>query len=385
MKSVSDVSRYISPAVERHLWGIAAARCQFDGCNRRLNVSPVTKERGNYAQKAHIYAFSSDGPRGRGPYENDTSGLNEIENLMLVCYDCHKKIDSDKDGERYSAERLRQWKRVHERRIRIVTDVSPDKASHVLLYGARIGEDSCPLHALRAFEAMFPEYYPADDRALDISMHSASDDSTTVYWQHQQNHLKHEFDRYVRREIEHSNIKHLSVFGLAPQPLLIQLGSLITEKIPSMVYQLHREPPTWRWQPHPEDFEYTINEPADVTGTPVLVLSLSAAIAKKRVEAVLGKKVSVWELSSSDCHNDFLRSEAQLAAFRQVTRKLLAKINAAHPAAEKLAVFPAMPVSCAIELGRVRMPKPDIPWVLYDQNDKHGKFIKTIVIGKIHE
>jgi hypothetical protein len=45
-----------------------------------------------------------------------------------------------------------------------------------------------------------------------------------------------------------------------------------------------------------------------------------------------------------------------------------------------LHVFPAMPVSLAVELGRVRMPKADLPWLLYDQMNARGGFIRALVI-----
>src|SRR5947209_2122793 len=97
-----EVTRYIDAKTERELWGRAAARCQFGDCNRLLYKSPVTQERVNIAQMAHIYSFSEDGPRGGGPFNRKTKGLNEVGNLMLVCYDCHRKIDQDKAGARYS-------------------------------------------------------------------------------------------------------------------------------------------------------------------------------------------------------------------------------------------------------------------------------------------
>src|SRR5690242_10052212 len=50
-------SRDISRSVEAMLWGRAAGHCEFDGCNRELGKSPVTQERVNLAEKAHIYSF----------------------------------------------------------------------------------------------------------------------------------------------------------------------------------------------------------------------------------------------------------------------------------------------------------------------------------------
>jgi hypothetical protein len=41
-------------------------------------------------------ALSPGGPRGNDGISADE--LNELENLMLVCHGCHRKIDRKKDG-----------------------------------------------------------------------------------------------------------------------------------------------------------------------------------------------------------------------------------------------------------------------------------------------
>ncbi len=34
-----------------------------------------------------------------GPLKKNSQSLNDVGNLMLMCHDCHKKIDQDKEGE----------------------------------------------------------------------------------------------------------------------------------------------------------------------------------------------------------------------------------------------------------------------------------------------
>ena len=380
-----EVTRHIKSEIERELWGRAAARCQFSDCNRLLYKSPITQEPVNLAEMAHIYSFSKDGPRGWGPFKSNLVGLNDVSNLMLVCHDCHKKIDQDKKGERYSADLLKKWKAEHESRVRIATGALANKKSHVVLYGSRIGDENSPLQTAVAFDAMFPDWNPADDRSVNLSMMSALDDSTQEFWITEAAHLRKEFDRHIRVRVSEAQPNHFSVFALASQPLLVLLGSLFTDKVPTIVYQPHREPKTWKWQQHPDGFQFRINEPADKSGIPVLVFSLSARIASERVESVLGSQASIWEVTIDQPHNDFLRSEAQLSMFREAARKLMVAIRSAHPTASDLKVFPAMPVSCAVEFGRVRMPKADLPWVIYDQNHKHHKFNEALTIGNHHE
>ena len=378
---VKEVTRSIGRAVERELWARAAGRCQFAGCNRIVYKSPVTQEQVHISEKAHIYSFSKDGPRGWGPFVTNRKKLNDLPNLLLVCHDCHETIDQDINGVRYPANRLIEWKHLHERRVQVVTGISPHKKSHVILYGGRIGEENSPLQPDNAMEAMFPDWYPAAESPIVLSMSSEHEDTTDIFWETEAAHLRAAFERHVMPRIKEVNPNHFSLFALANQPLLILLGALLTDKVPAEVYQLHREPVTWAWQSEPGTFSFRIIRPDNTEREPVLVISLSAKISDDRVTSILETGVSIWKLMGEECHNDFLKSRVQLAAFRETVRKLMVSIAHTHGQRTPLRIFPAMPVACAMELGRVRMPKADMPWIIFDQNNKHGRFIKTLEIG----
>ena len=62
-------------------------------------------------------------------------------------------------------------------------------------------------------------------------------------------------------------------------------------------------------------------------------------------------------------------------------RSLFDRIKAEHGEDAVLHVFPAMPASLAVELGRVWMPKSDLAMTIYDNNRAAG-FVPTITIGK---
>lgn len=377
-----EIKRGLNQKVVVELWARAAGRCEFNNCNRPLYKSPVTQEQGNISEIAHIWSFSEKGPRGWGIFQSDRKQLNELSNLMLLCHDCHKIIDLDKKGERYSAKLLSNWKEEHERRIAIVTGVDPSKKSHVLLYGANIGQEKSMLQPEHAKAALFPEWYPAEERPNYLSMNWDGKDDREDYWKVEERNLKGIFNRKVLPLIEEANPCHFSIFALAPMPLLTLLGSLMTDKIPAQVYQLHREPhQTWYWMQGQEKFEYKIKTPDSSKYPPVLVISLSDSIAYERITAVLGAEISIWELTIEKPHNDFLKSKSQLSIYRETIRKLMVDIGKAHGKTTPLSIFPAMPVACAVELGRVRMPKADMPWIIYDQNNKRKCFIKTLEIG----
>lgn len=383
---VTEVTRYIKPDVERELWSRAAGRCQFDGCNKLLYKSSVTQETVNIAQKAHIYSFSEKGPRGWGPFKRNLNGLNDISNLMLMCHGCHKKIDQDQKGERYSAELLVDWKAEHEQRVEIVTGISPEKKSHVVLFGANIGSEKSLIEYHDCVGAMFPQFYPAHERPIVLSMNSALKDSSETYWNAESENLVNAFEKSIEPVLAQDSCKHFSVFALAPQPLLIQLGALLTDKLSVETYQLHREPKGWGWQDSDDDFNFIIRKPGSSSGPPVLVISLSDHVSRDRIERVLGKDISRWEITIQNPHNDFMQSREQLSLFRKRIRSLIVDIKHEHGNKAPLHIFPVMPVSCAIELGRSRMPKPDMKWIIYDHDMKTQEFVKAIEIkGDIHE
>ncbi len=374
----SDIKR----TVERELWARAAGRCQFSGCNKILYRSSVTQETVHSAEKAHIYSISEQGPRGWGDSNGSSKILNDISNLILVCHECHCNIDQKSTGGSYTAELLQSWKREHEHRVEIVTGIDSDKKSHVILYGANIGKETSLIEFNTCVQAMFPDWYPANSRPVQLSIQGSElKDSTPEYWQAESTHLYQSFQKKVVPLIQEDPCKHFSVFALAPQPLLIKLGTLLTDKISVETYQLHREPKGWRWQDASEESSYIVKEPREFINKVALLISLSDHVDRQRIQDILGHKISIWELTIKSPHNDFMKSKEQLSLFRKHIRQLMVSIKQKHGQRTPLHVFPVMPVSCAVEFGRARMPKADMPWVLYDHNCKEQKFINSIEIN----
>jgi hypothetical protein len=375
----SDQTRYIKEPVKLLLWGRAAGRCEFAGCNKPLWKSSVTQEIVNIAQQAHIWAFSSDGPRGNKGISKKK--LNDLNNLLLVCHQCHRKIDKEKDGGKYTVALLQAMKADHERRIEVVTGVYPRKKSQVVLYWANIGDHTSLLNYADTAEALFPGHYPVDDKPILLgTQDSTVCDRDAAFWVREVESLKRKFEQRVRVPYGTGGIPHLSIFALAPQPLLILLGTLLTDIPRGEVFQLHREPQGWKWPEKARTTSFQVIEPKAKSGPPALVLSMSASISEDRITKVLGGKASIWTVTIPKPNNDFTKSRRQLSEFRSLMRPLLDKIKAVHGQTTTLNIFPATSVSTAVELGRVRMPKADMPWQVYDQVNKLGGFIPAIKI-----
>ncbi len=368
----------ISTRNQNLLWAISAGRCEYEGCNKVLYQDILTKKNYNSAYIAHIVADSPNGPRG--DMKRSSLLSNDISNLMLLCNEHHNLIDKV-DVAGHPESRLLEMKRKHEERIKRLTDISPDMSTRIILYGANIGVNNSPLSYRSACEALLYDYYPAEDNPIELGLKNNSfTDGTDAYWIAEETNLSAQFNQKIKSRLMQCNDEHYSVFAIAPQPLLIKFGVLLNELNNVKVYQKHREPSTWRWQNASSEVEYILREPDDKTKIPVLIFSLSATVTHDRVQKVLGEETSIWEITISGTpHNDFLKTEALLSAFRQTVRLAFDKIKSYHSYTE-LHIFPAMPVSASLELGRVWMPKADMPMVIYDANKEKNDFYKTITI-----
>ncbi len=367
---------YIPESVKLRLWGKSGGRCQYEGCSKALWIDDLTKAEFNTAYIAHIIADKPTGPRGHS--ELSKKLRSDISNLMLMCDEHHRLIDRN-DVKGHPAERLQLMKAHHEARIELLTSLQEDKKSHILIYDANIGEQNVFLSWKKAAQAMVPLRYPAEPRAIELSLrNSAFEDDSSDYWTIERKNLRYNFNTSLQPRIISGNVEHLSIFAIAPQPLLIELGRLLSDIPAAEVYQLHREPPDWKWQEAPDAFEFFIEEPSEIHTTVALNLSLSANIDNSRILAVFpGRELSIWSMSIATPNNDFLKSWEQLQLFRQRFRQLLDRIKTCHGQDAFLHVFPAVPVSVAVEMGRIWMPKADLLLCIYDQNRKLGSFSKA--------
>lgn len=375
------IARNIGRSVEAMLWGRAAGRCQFNGCNRPLWKSQVTQERVNVAEKAHIYAFSIGGPRGNDGVA--ANRLNALENLLLVCGECHTTIDTNWSSGRYTVDQLQQWKAAHEARVALVTGIGPEKRSHILLFGSNIGDHQGPLQPRQAMDAVFPNWYPAEEHPIELGLRNSvlSEAKEAAFWNPAYQNLKSDYEQ-VRRRIRSGDIKHLSVFALAGQPLLIALGALLGDIVRAEVYQLHREPTSsWKWPEQvPVAPEVEIVRPPSVSGPPALVLAFSAPVTADRITSVLGPDAAIWMMTVPFPHKEIVKSPAQLVVMRGRFSRLFDEIKAAHGQNTALHVFPVMPVSLAVEFGRARSPKAEMPWRVYDQVAALDGFVPVLEI-----
>lgn len=372
----------VSPRVRNAIWARAAGRCMFPGCNRDLTADLISGlEARNFGFIAHIVADIPGGPRG-DPVRSPAL-CNDPCNLMLLCGLHHKVIDVDQAGD-FPESRLLAIKADHERRIVIATEVDGDRASHILRYAANIGDHESPVAYEQMSLAMLPHRYPATGRqTLDLEMLGCTiQDHEPAYWVFHRENLERQFAAKVRCRIESREVRHLSVFGLAPQPLLIELGRLLGDIVATDVRQLHREPKGWGWADDEAPLKFFVQEPQTAKNGPIaLKLAVSAPVDDIRIRHILGADAEIWSLSIPQPGNDVVRRREDLAAFRKAMRSVYRDIKNRYGDGKLISIFPVLPASLAVEVGRVWMPKADLGLKLFDQVRGRG-FVEAFTIGE---
>lgn len=366
--------RPLPDKVKNIVWGRAAGRCQYTGCNALLIGDEVSGAAdANAAYIGHIIADSADGPRGDPVLSPKLA--QEPNNLMLVCDRHHRVFDREMVAE-HPVDVLMAMKRRHEDRIRTVTAIDEDLGSHVIRYAARIGTNESPVAKGDLKWSMIPDRYPLDDGWIDLDLATLDLlDHEPDFWRIQVRNLRTGFAEKVRGRMERQEIRRMTVFGLAPIPLLFELGRLISDIATADVRQLLRSPKGWKWDPKAPPLQFNLLRPPSLVGQVALKLAISASVVDERVHAVLGNDAAIWSIEAGEAHNDIMRSQADLAEFARLFRTTLDAIKVAHGENTIVHVFPAVPVSAAVEAGRSWQPKAHPALKIYDQNRKLGGFI----------
>jgi hypothetical protein len=356
----------------------SGGRCEFLGCNKSLYQDLTTKRFFNHSYIAHIVADEPDGPRG-DPKRSKLLA-REFSNLMLLC-DIHHRLIDKIDVPSYPESILQVMKREHEERIERVSGIASNMNSYIVIYKANIGAHTPNITYDTVKEFLLPSHYPALSSAIDLSLsNSPQRDKNESFWNTEIENLQVQFNEQLRPRIRRNEINHLSIFALAPMPLLMTLGSLINDIHNVEIHQPVRNPKTWNLSEEIMPIVYKVIEPEMQLPLVALNISLSATINDDRIRKVLGSECSIYTLTIDHPFNDFIKSKNQLWEFSSIIRRLLNTIKSKYNAQTPLHIFPAMPVATAIELGRAWMPKADMPLVVYDENTINGGFFKVLEI-----
>lgn len=334
-------------------------------CNRYLLRDEFSGQDVTIGQLAHIVGWTSSpgSPRGDDTLELDERNLDA--NLMLLCYDQHRVIDTRSLWDVYDAETLRGFKRTHEHRIKQLTALHDNDRSAVLrIVGtlhdapAELGPPSVAAALLA--EGKFPDYIltGVDEFEIDLRSIPGEADGRPGYWAAAVD-LVHDRLARLTTHVARENLGQLAVFALARVPILVALGAKLDDAVPTDVYPKRRDAGEgWGWTPGAPDVEFDFTQvQAGTDAAKVAVMfSVSGTIDRARLPADAGS-ATVYELrpSTAEPAPDLIATRASLERFATAWRALLAHLEHEHPGIEAIDVFAAVPVTAAVAIGRGMM------------------------------
>ena len=373
---VKAPSREISNETSKMIWAVSAGRCEFSGCNRVLHKHNVTGERGNFSEKAHIYAFSRGGRRNNEELRKNGK-INDIDNLMLICPICHTLIDGPEGEKTYTGEILIKMKKEHEERIERLTGIGPCKETRVVIFTAKIGDNNIEIDDSIANSAVTPEYYPDKDNPSRISANIELTDDKKRYWETLSDHLEVKF-KNLEPDIQN---KHISLFAIAPQPLLFKIGTLFNRNLQVDVRQTQESIKDWSWKS--ESDEVTIcpifPEKNFQGPTVVLFVNITCELSLEEINEIADNR-PVYRITVDSPNPKCIKNKKTIENFIEVYRKMLNTIRENNSNCE-IHLFPIAPASISVEMGRHWMEKGDPPITVYDRNPKCNGFHPTLRFG----
>jgi hypothetical protein len=200
-----------------------------------------------------------------------------------------------------------------------------------------------------------------------------------------QDEIRAKVGRLGAAGLDGSATDHVSVFALAPIPLLVVLGRALSDKQGVDFYQRHRDTDDWKWKSVGADVEYAFRrlQKGAASERVALCLSLSGSIERASLPPVIDDTFTIYELTLAAGRPSplFLRKKADLGNFRRAYMVALREIMAAHRELSQLYLFPAVPAPVAIVCGHALLPKVDPTLLVYDADKTNGGFTFSTAVN----
>lgn len=365
------------------MWVAAGGRCTF--CNRWLLDDEITGQPVFIGQLAHIVGWDTTegSPRGSDPMSVDCR--NEADNLMLICYDQHRVIDSKSLWDVYTADRLREFKRQHEHRIKMLTALAHQDSTTVLrlvdtIHGSPVQLAQSAVNEALVSVGQYPSYalLGTDEYEIDLRKLPGEKEGTSLHWIAAVEYIRDRLGR-LGALVADRTVVSIAVFPLARIPILIALGAMLDDTVPTVVYPKRRGgKETWGWPDvgTDQDFEWNVLDSGSGAPTQATVLfSISGSIGRERIPAETNVGARVYEISPADAtpNFDLVDTATSVDLFSRCWRAVIADIET-FPGVDAVNVIAAVPTTIAVAIGRSVNASVHPPVRIYDRVDHEASY-----------
>jgi len=342
--SVTKSRRYYDPQTLKLLWGRAAGRCAMADCRVELFVTELDYDPVCViGEMGHIAASSNAGPRAKAELEMDAR--DKYENLILLCRNCHRKVDTLKQS--YPDERLLEIKASHEAWVRTAL---PERGFTNLRWSVLCLQGDFPFDPTTIAEALSPDQ--------EVSVKQICVSATRASWASIQETLKAQIHAMV---VNTDSVgSRVAVFPLAPVSACIYSGYLLTNRLNVRAFQCHRDQATWAWPKNPEVLTMpTVAESVDSKSPSAdvfFLFELTAPIDASDLLEKTGEDRAVYQCSVPDLSTGWLKSKTQLDELARKAREAFEAAAIRHPRAACWHILYAGPAPGGVVVGQQLNP-----------------------------
>ncbi|QCR38609.1 SAVED domain-containing protein [Nissabacter sp. SGAir0207] len=369
------------PEVKQMVWVKMAGHCELCGTDLTHDFRVGTSMQ--WAEVAHILPASPKGPRGREEHSDEQAKnlTNDFSNLMLLCPNCHEKIDRDDEG--YPEDDLSGLHESCLARIRLAASQPAEGRAIALIVQSQHLASTSNIPAGELLTAMSSEGLTAFGSPINVTFREpGSRGRDDIYWQL----IKDDIDQKISGELARrggnfGDMPALALVGLADIPALIMLGQAIGDRSNRYLFSRSRTHGL-HWPSKaasPPDYIFAAAPSGD--GPLALVLSISATIPERDIEAALpGARIA--SLTIPEPSYAMVSNRNVINAFRDELQKHLSQLEASTD--QPINLFAAIPAALAIEFGALLTTQHQHPYVIFDR-DNSDQFRPMLTIGHPQE
>ncbi|MCA8057143.1 MULTISPECIES: SAVED domain-containing protein [Burkholderia cepacia complex] len=379
---------------------LAAWRCQFSGCGKDLQTHTSTGVMSKSSYFAHIIASSPKGPRG-DPLLSDQRSA-DIENFLLLCDECHRRIDRE-DPDRFTIAVLQKMREESIAEVRrLLASLQYPEAVPIVLMG-NITAQSPHFVAREAEEALWTRKLRMKRghwHAFFENGWNQYDPHSGAYWSSLFSSLEGELPqlrKFLRTDAGASGTTPLAVFPLHGTSVLILAGRLFGEASAVSLFQFRRERSPkaeggrWAFDSNVAassggKYCLTTRHPhADGAEEACLIISLTFRIAPDRLPPDVVEngafRMGALEVSSSETlYHDILSGEADIDLVSQRLGEAV-RVLQDDWGVKRVHLFVGAPASVCFKLGQKLQARNHATYRCYESEPRpNGTFLPTIEI-----
>ena len=325
------------------LWGRAAGRCAVATCRVEVfadatDHDPIV----TFGDIAHIHAHSDTGARSNT--DLTAKQRNDYENLILLCKNCHARIDGQKLTN--TVDSLKLLKADHEAWVRASL---PERGSSATGWQPLYLRGGFPFDTATTSAAVAPDHLLTPARVIEVGNEGP--------WPETNNEIAKAASDILA--VADPFDYRIALFPLAPVSACIALGYRLTNRPHVSLFQYHRDARTWKWpdQPSPRA-TLSVKEPATTadSGAVCFLFHLSAPIASSAIDPHPIAAAPRFELICETPSTAWLQHVDQIREAAQLARAMFERARIRFPYAATWHIFYAGPAPIGVAVGQQLNP-----------------------------